>query len=302
MVFDPTRVSPDGAGRSTSAGRARYPASMRLLALTCEVLARSVYLCAARSPHVVDVHLNRRGLHDDPPNLRAILQAEIDVAGGIGAAGGRTGAAPESTGTPGRPESAGAPYDAILLAYGLCGAATAGLRAGSIPLVVPRAHDCITLFLGSRDRYTAEFAGHPGTYWYVQDFVERSDDGGAFAGMGAVSDAEARATYEEYVARYGEDNAAYLMEALGGWRSHYDRAALVDMAVADRGAAAAVEAFARDDATRRGWAFEKLAGELILVRRLLDGHWGAEDFLVLQPGERLAMSYDEAVIRAEPAG
>ena len=37
------------------------------------------------------------------------------------------------------------------------------------------------------------------------------------------------------------------------------------------------------------------------MRRLVDGDWGAEDFLVLQPGERLAMSYDEAVIRAEPA-
>jgi hypothetical protein len=260
---------------------------MRLLALTCEVLARSVYLCAARSPHVVDVHLNRRGLHDDPPNLRTILQREIDAIDGTR-----------------EPADAaiGAPYDAIVLAYGLCGAATAGLRAGSIPLVVPRAHDCITLFLGSRDRYTTEFTGHPGTYWYVQDFVERSDAEGQFAGMGAVSDAEARATYEEYVEKYGEDNAAYLMEALGGWRSHYDRAAYVDMAVADPHAAAAVEAFARDDATRRGWAFEKLAGELILVRRLVDADWGADDFLVLQPGETLAMSYDDAVIRAEPAG
>jgi hypothetical protein len=261
---------------------------MHLLALTCEVLARPVYLCAARSPHVVDVHLNRRGLHDDPPNLRAILQGEIDAAGGVVRAGA--------------PGAAGGPYDAIVLAYGLCGAATAGLQAASIPVVVPRAHDCITLFLGSRDRYTAEFTGHPGTYWYVQDFVERSDEGGAFAGMGAVSDAEARAIYGEYVAKYGEDNAAYLMEALGGWSSHYDRAAFVDMAIAGASASAEVEARARDDAARRGWAFEKLAGELILVRRLLDGDWDPEDFLVLQAGERLAMSYDAAVIRAEPAG
>jgi hypothetical protein len=275
---------------------------MRLLALTCEVLARSVYLCAARSPHVVDVHLNRRGLHDDPPNLRAILQGEIDAVGR--AAGGAAGG-DRAAGGPAAPDAsdgAGAPYDAIVLAYGLCGAAIAGLRAGSIPLVVPRAHDCITLFLGSRERYTAEFTGHPGTYWYVQDFVERSDDGGAFAGMGAVSDAAARATHEEYVAKYGEDNAAYLMEALGGWRSHYDRAAFVDMAIAEPEGAATVEAQARDDAERRGWTFEKLAGELILVRRLVDGDWAPEDFLVLQPGERLAMSYDEAVIRAEPAG
>jgi hypothetical protein len=201
---------------------------------------------------VVDVRLNRRGLHDDPPNLRAILQAEIDEVG--------------------------APYDAVALAYGLCGGATAGLRAGAIPLAVPRAHDCITLFLGDRARYQAEFTANPGTYWYVQDYLERTDDGSAFGGVGAVSDASARATYEEYVAKYGEDNAAYLMEALG----------------------ASAEARARDDADRRGWGFAKLAGELLLVRRLIDGAWDPVDFLVLQPGERLAMSYDDAVIRAEP--
>jgi len=246
---------------------------MRLLALTCEVLARSVYLCAARSPHVVDVRLNRRGLHDDPSNLRTILQGQLDETG--------------------------APYDAVVLAYGLCGGAAAGLRAGAIPLVVPRAHDCITLFLGDRDRYLAEFTAHPGTYWYVQDYMERTDDGSsAFSGVGAVSDADARAAYREYVEKYGKDNADYLMEALGAWRTHYDRAAFVDMGVGD---ATAAEARARDEAGRRGWTFDRLAGHLLLVRRLVDGDWAGSDFLVLRPGERLAMSYDEAVIRAAPA-
>ena len=247
---------------------------MRLAALTCEVLARPVYLCAARSPHVVDVRLNRRGLHDDPPNLRTILQDEIDATG--------------------------APYDAVALAYGLCGGATAGLRAGSIPLVIPRAHDCITLFLGDRARYQAEFAANPGTYWYVQDYLERTDEGSPFGGVGAVSDEAARTTYEEYVAKYGEDNAAYLMEVLGEWRSHYDRAAFVDMGVAAPLLAAEAEAHARDDAARRGWRFDRMAGKLLLVKRLLDGAWDPADYLVLQPGERLAMSYAEDVIRAEP--
>lgn len=246
---------------------------MRLLAITCEVLARSVYLCAARSPHVVDVWLNRRGLHDDPPDLRSILQRQIDETG--------------------------QPYEAVLLAYGLCGGATAGLRAGSVPLVVPRAHDCITIFLGSRDRYMAEFTGHPGTYWYVQDYIERTQDGSAFAGVGALSDAAARATYEEYVERYGEDNAAYLMEALGGWRSHYDRAAFVDMGVAAEVSVAQTESRARSDAERRGWTFDRLAGELLLVRKLIDGDWD-DDVLVVRPGEQLAMSYDDRVIKAEP--
>jgi hypothetical protein len=248
---------------------------MRLMALTCEVLARSVYLCAAHSPHVVDVRLNRRGLHDDPPNLRTILQGELDTIE--------------------------APYDAVLLAYGMCGGATAGLRAGSIPLVVPRAHDCITLFLGDRARFQAEFTANPGTYWYVQDYLERTDEGSSFGGVGAVSDASARATHEEYVAKYGEDNAAYLMEVLGAWRSHYDRAAFVEMGVGAPEAAAAAETRARDDADRRGWRFDRLAGELVLVKGLIDGPWDPADYLVLQPGERLAMSYGEDVIRAESA-
>ena len=118
--------------------------------------------------------------------------------------------------------------------------------------------------------------------------------------MGAVSDAAARTAYEEYVARYGEDNAAYLMETLGGWGSHYDRAAFVEMGLATPEAAAAAEARARDDADRRGWRFERMAGELLLVKGLIDGASDAADYLVIQPGERLAMSYGEDVIRAEP--
>jgi hypothetical protein len=223
---------------------------------------------------VVDVRLNRRGLHDDPPNLRSVLQAQVD--------------------------DVGAPFDAVVLAYGLCGGATAGLRAGGIPLVVPRAHDCITLFLGSRTRYQANFLEDPGTYWYVQDYLERTDDGSAFGGVGAVSDASARATYGEYVAKYGEDNAAYLMEVMGGWSAHYDRAAFVDMGVSPPEVTAIAEARAQDDAARRGWRFERLAGELLLIRRLIDGDWDPTDFLVLKPGEVLAMSYDEGVVKAQP--
>jgi hypothetical protein len=72
------------------------------------------------------------------------------------------------------------------------------------------------------------------------------------------------------------------------------------MGVAHQEAAGLAEARARDDAERRGWAFEKLAGELILIKRLIDAEWREEDMLVVAPGEQLAMSYDESVIRAVP--
>ena len=246
---------------------------MRLKCIGCEVLARPIYHCAALSPHAVDVTLFRRGLHRDPPDLRGWLQREVDATG--------------------------AEYDAIAMAYGLCGGAVAGLVAREVPIVLPRAHDCITVFLGSRGRYQEEFTGHPGTYWYVQDDLERRDGSGdALLGIGAASDEELEAQYAEYLAKYGRDNADYLMQALGSWRSHYDRAVFIDMGVGD---GAAIEARARDEAERRGWAFERTAGELGLVRRLLDGDW-SDDYLVLGPGQRLGMSYDDGVIRAEAPG
>ena len=44
---------------------------MKLKCLGCDALARPIYLCAAQSPHIVDVTLHQLGLHTDPDNLRA---------------------------------------------------------------------------------------------------------------------------------------------------------------------------------------------------------------------------------------
>ena len=54
----------------------------------------------------------------------------------------------------------------------------------------------------------------------------------------------------------------------------------------------------RDIAKERGWEFEKLVGNLGLLRRLLNGDWNDNDFQVLQPGESFEFSYDEKIVRA----
>ncbi len=240
---------------------------MKIFCLACEVLARPLYLCAARSAHIVDLQLIQRGLHNQPANLRTVLQAAVDAA-------------------------SEKPYDAIALGYGLCGQATAGITARSKPLIIPRAHDCITLFLGSRARYQQQFEQFPGTYWYAQDYIERDDGSGGSLALGSGMDTNADTVYAEYVEKYGQDNADYLMEVMGAWKQHYSRAAYVDLGV---GNGAAVENKARDQAERRGWTFDRVEGDLMLLRRLLEGEWN-EDFLILQPGQKLTMTYDEGVI------
>jgi hypothetical protein len=243
---------------------------MRLKCLCCEAFARPIYLYAAQSPHIVDVELFRIGLHTHPVDLRQQLQSAINAV----------------------PADAG--YDAVVLAYGLCGKATAGLTAKNAPLVLPRAHDCITLFLGSRERYTREFNRCPGTYWYALDYVERRDGTGTALSLGAGVDTDAPSVYEEYVEKYGRSNADYLMEVMGAWKEHYQRAAFIDLGVGD---STHVETQARDEAERRGWTFERYEGDLVLLRRLLMGDWES-DFLVLQPDQQVAMTHNDDVLGA----
>ena len=241
---------------------------MRYTVLTCEALARSVYSTAANTPAAITVRLFSQGLHNTPKKLRDILQDAVDTI------------------EPGQ-------ADAILLAYGLCGRSTDGLIARHTPIVIPRAHDCITLYLGSRQLYAAEFEAHPGTYWYSVDYMERSDGKTA---LGAGSIGVMDDVYEEYVEKYGQDNADYLMEVMGEWGSHYDRAAFIDMGHADPGQ---FEEQARDQASRRGWTYERLTGNQRLIDRLLQGQWTDDEFITVQPGHVLRQSGTEGIFTTE---
>lgn len=239
---------------------------MRLKCFACESLARPAQACAAVSTHRVEVELVPRRLHR-PAEIRARLQAAIDAADG---------------------------YDAVLLAFGLCGQTTAGLLARSVPLVLPRAHDCITLYLGSRARYESELAKEPATYWYAQDYMQNNSGETAALAMGAGTDEDLQTLYEHYIRKYGRPKADRLMAIMDEWRARYKRAVYLDSGLSDSGD---FEAQARAEAERRGWAFERLSADLDLLQRLMNAEWD-QDFLIVPPGQAVAQSYDERIIEA----
>ena len=247
------------------------PEKKHFIALTCEALARSVYAAAAISPHAINIQLFKQGLHNTPKRLNEMLQKEID------------GIQDES-------------YDAILLAFGLCGMATHGIKTMTLPLIIPRAHDCITLYLGSRSRYQEEFSAHPGTYWYSLDYLERNRADSMVA-LGATSQATLDTAYEEYVQKYGKENADYLMEVMGSWQTHYTRAVYIHM---EHSQDDTYEELAKEDAIRNGWTFERVQGSRRILNQLIQGEWPEEDFLILQPGYSIIQSMDpEVIIQAE---
>jgi hypothetical protein len=244
---------------------------MRLKAIFCEVLARQAYYVAALSEHVVDITLLGKGLHQKPDTLRTALQEQLNAV------------------EPGK-------YDAVLLGYGLCSNAIIGLVSPQVQMVVPRAHDCITLFLGSCERYAEEFRANPGTYWYTPDYIERIIDGNDSGLVALGSDTDGvpmDKVYEEYVAKYGQDNADYLMEVMGAWKQHYNRAAYIqtdEMKLPD------YTAQVQEQAQRRGWNYEQLAGSMVIVRELIEGQWDENRFLIVPPGRSLTPTYDSRII------
>jgi hypothetical protein len=242
---------------------------MRLKLISCEVFYREICTVVARSPNVIDVEFLPKGLHDlGAARMRAQVQAALDRV--------------EET-----------RYDAVAFAYGLCNGGLAGLAARTIPLVLPRAHDCITLFLGSRRRYLNYFQANPGVYFKTTGWMERGENPESLSQLSIQEQTGMNRTYAELVARYGEDNAAYLYQTLCRQARHYCQLTFIEMGVEPDGTC---ETRASEEAARRGWRFEKIAGDLSLLQWLVDGQWDGDEFLVVPPGGCVAPAYDEGII------
>jgi hypothetical protein len=244
-----------------------------LKVISCEVAFREVCACAARSVNQLDLEFLTQGYHDNPTIGVQRLQERIDAV----------------------PEGG---FDEILLGYGLCNHMLTGLRAPShTGLIVARAHDCITFFLGSKECYQDFFIEHPGTYYFTAGWLEHRQRGGERlerkqgAGIGEVRD------FDEMVAEYGEENARYLAEFMGSWTNNYKRGVFINFDFTD-------DLPSKDEARRlceeRGWEFEEVPGDLGLLQRWLDGEWQGDDFLTVPPGQIIQPSYGDDIIQLEP--
>jgi hypothetical protein len=243
---------------------------MRLKLIACEIMYRELCAAVARSINLVDVEFLSKGLHDigqaGMTGRLAEVLADVDTAR----------------------------YEAVLLGYGLCSNGLVGLMAPSIPLIVPRAHDCITLFLGSKERYLDYFQAHPGVYYKTSGWIERGV--GLHQGDREPTQSQSALpqSYDDLVARYGEDNARFLFEELCNMR-HYAGLTYIDMGIEpdDR-----FQRQSETEAAERGWQYERLCGDMRLLQGLLDGPWDDDRYLTVPPGMRIAPSFDQNVIKA----
>ncbi len=241
----------------------------RFRVISCSVFRREMAEAARRSPCHIDLTFLPKGLHEiDCSLMRKRIQEEIN-------------------------DVDEADYDAILLGYGVCNNGSTGLTAGTIPLVISRAHDCITLLMGSKERYLDYFQENPGVYFKSSGWIEGSRNSDEINQLSISTRNGLNASYEEMVEKYGEENARYLQSTLTDQTRHYGQITFIEMGVEpdDR-----FEHQARKEAEQRGWRFEKMRGNLSLIQRLLNGDWNERDFLVVPPGRSTDASYGKDII------
>jgi hypothetical protein len=245
---------------------------VKLKLIACEVLFRELSAIAARTAHQVDLAFLPKGLHDiGAAGMVARLQAAVDAAD-----------------TPG--------YDALLLGYALCNNGIVGLRARTLPVVIPRGHDCMTLFLGSRQRYQQYFNDNPGTYFLTSGWIERGEATGELRQLSIANQNGMDMSMEQLVEKYGEENARYLWEQLCDTTRNYRQITYIAMGVGpDPQFQEQAEARARE----RNWTFDAVQGNLSLLERLVSGEWNGPDFLVVPPGHRVVVTYDDRIIAVE---
>jgi hypothetical protein len=245
---------------------------MKYTLIGCEVLLREICAAVARSPHQIDVQFLPKGLHDlGGLAMQARLQESVDAVDS-------------------------AQYDAVLLGYALCGNGILGLVARTLPLVIPRAHDCIALLLGGRQRYQDYFDTHSGVYFRSTGWIERGGSLEQASNPVVLKKVGVSYHLQELIEKYGEENGRYLYEQFTQYQRHYRQLTYIETGLEADGH---FETMAQEEATRRGWSFEKLRGDLGLFEQLVSGEWKEQDFLVVPKGYRVTATYGEDIIQAE---
>lgn len=235
----------------------------RIALIACSVFDSELAQHGGNSPHIVARRNLDIGLHDRPDQLRTMLQAAVDELDGC------------------------AGVEVIVLAYGLCGRGTAGLKARAHPLVIPRAHDCFTVFLGSKAEYALRQATCPDCYYYTPGWNRARRVPGPD---------RLEALRSELAAKFDPEDVEFLLESERAMWATRGHAVFVELGTAD---APAEAAYAAKCAAGLEWTFEHVRGDPKLLRDLLTGPWDATRFQVVPPGRVLGHAVDEFIFRCE---
>ncbi len=231
--------------------------------IACGVMELDFAVLAEKLGQQLSCEYLEAGLHATPAELRRQLQHRINIV------------------------SDKETMDRIVIGYGICGRGVVGIKARNVPLVVPRVHDCISLFLGSNAAYKEQFTKCPGTFYISAGWYDKK-----VQPLRQPNRKEPFQNRDAELARltpkYGAENAEAIVDFLSSWQRNYQRAVFIDTGSGDR---ETYESYAKAMAAEFGWEYERVEGNQSLLEQALTVPQSTPELLCVPP---------EHVIRFDP--
>lgn len=246
---------------------------MRYKLIGCKIFEREIASITYQCKNQIDVTLLRQKLHNRPQKLQKAIQTAINAI--------------DEDNDPYSNAVSEAPFDAILLAYGLCSGAVNGIGSRKYPIIIPRVHDCISLFMGDRIKYEEYYKNHVGTYYYTPGMVECCD---------AIRlDDKWEQRYYFHLKRFNgnKKKAQKIVEVEKSLTENYRSLAYIKW---DELPFPEYEEKVEKKAKEKNWTYDLITGKNTLLKKLVDGEWDEKDFLIVPPGQYAIESYSEDVI------
>jgi hypothetical protein len=209
--------------------------------IACRVMKPEIDSLVGTAPYIELRYLDA-SLHETPDRMPQLIQDQIDEIKSYASQ--------------------------IVLGYGLCSNGIVGLKAPMQDLIIPCAHDCITLFLGSRTAYDTIFKKKPGTYYLTPGWVEERKDP-----LGYME--------KSYVPKMGREMAEWgIKEEL----KNYTHIVLINTNSANM---EPLRKIAKENARFLDKKYEEIPGLPDYFEKIIFGPHLEKDFIRLKPGETM---------------
>jgi len=208
---------------------------MKTAVLACNTIRAEVELAVERVGCHHDLYWLESNLHNVPVKLGKHIQESIEVLFS---------------------------YERVLLAFGFCGNAVAGLKSGPFELILPRVDDCISLLLGSVHRRVQMSKEYQSIY-LTEGWLKHESN--------------IENEYKYLLNKYGDKTARQIIDSM---YAHYTHLSIIDTDVFDID-----KTLERTKKIANIFSLEQtvVSGTTEYIENLLVGPWPDDTFIRLHP-------------------
>ncbi len=237
---------------------------MKRFCIACGVFRKDLEEILPEMEDAPEVRYLEGGLHAEPALLRRELQKAIDEVS--------------------------RDVERIILLYGVCGKGIIGLKSEYQSIIIPRVHDCISLFLGGGREYKKQFSHVPGSYyissgWYEEQVQPKGRGSRRKKSPHHSSEYVDSLDEDILTERFGKENSRAVTDFFDGWKKNYSRAVYIDTGGEEQDK---YESYAKSLAEENNWNYTRLNGSRRLIRRCFEKDPVSDaEILVVPPGREL---------------